>query len=343
MSGISNDDESTSKIPNDIILFHYRASPYGRRITSYLALRNISYAECHQPPILPRPDMEALGIKYRKSPVMAIGRDVYVDTRIIVAKLEELFPASAEHPGLSMPETTGLAGLLQKLTVDVSMFSKVVSQIPQDLPLLKDPKFAKDRAELRTADQKRNPHLVRPEGAVHLRQCFDIVEALLADGRKWVGNTEHVSLADLEGAWALEWFLGDLMPDQAYFSERQYPKVHAWVRRYRDAVRAATRRSQKPLRLQGGQGVEAVTSAAFHDGQLVVDANDPLGLTKGARVKVYPTDGGGLPQHQDEGRLVKLTRDEVGIAIQAKSGAELHVHAPRWAFRVEACRAGARL
>ncbi|GIZ44822.1 hypothetical protein CKM354_000800900 [Cercospora kikuchii] len=335
MSGIN--------VPNEIVLFHYRASPYGRRMTSYLALRNIPYAECLQPPILPRPDMEALGVKYRRSPVMAIGREVYVDTRIMIAKLEELFPASAEHPGLSMPETTGLAGLLQKLMVDVSVFSKVVSQVPQDLPMLKDPKFAKDRAEFRTADQKRNPQLIKPEGTVHLRQCFDMVEALLADGRTWVGNTANLSLADLEGGWALEWFLGDLMPDQAYFSEKQYPKVHAWIRRYRDAVRAATKHAQKPLRLQGAQAVDAVTSAAFHDRQLVVDANDPLRLTKGDHVKVFPMDGGGLPQHQDEGRLVKLTRDEVAIAIQAKSGAELHVHAPRWAFRVEAIREGARL
>ena len=50
---------------------------------------------------------QALGVKYRRSPVMAIGREVYVDTRIMIAKLEELFPASAEHPRLSMPETTG--------------------------------------------------------------------------------------------------------------------------------------------------------------------------------------------------------------------------------------------
>ncbi|KAI5362296.1 Putative glutathione S-transferase, Thioredoxin-like superfamily [Septoria linicola] len=329
------------KTPNDIVLFHYRASPYGRRVTAYLALRNIQYAECLQPPILPRPDMEALGVKYRRSPVMAIGRSIYVDTRITISKLEELFPASSEHPGLSTPETAGLAALLQKFAVDGSVFKKVVTQIPQNLPMLKDPKFQKDRAEFRDADQKRNPHLVKPEGTVHLRQCFDIVEALLVDDRKWIGNTEELSLADLEGAWAIDWFLGDLMPDQAYFSEKQYPKVHAWRTRYRDAVQAATKRAQKPLRLQGDQAVEAVTSSAFLDRNLEVDAQDPLKLTKGDSVKVFPLDGGG--SHQDQGRLVKLTKDEVAVAVQARSGAEIHVHAPRWAFRIEGTRDGARL
>lgn len=45
-----------------------------------------------QPPMLPRPDLKALGITYRRIPLMSIGKDVLVDTRIILSKLEELFP-----------------------------------------------------------------------------------------------------------------------------------------------------------------------------------------------------------------------------------------------------------
>lgn len=32
--------------PNDIVLFWYSASPYGRRVQWYLTLRNIAFAEC---------------------------------------------------------------------------------------------------------------------------------------------------------------------------------------------------------------------------------------------------------------------------------------------------------
>ena len=39
----------------------------------------------------------------------------------------------------------------------------------------------------------------RAAGLVHVRQCFDVVETLLGDGRSWVGGTEGVTLADLEG------------------------------------------------------------------------------------------------------------------------------------------------
>jgi hypothetical protein len=32
--------------PNGIVLYWYKASPYGRRVAWYLALRNIAYAQC---------------------------------------------------------------------------------------------------------------------------------------------------------------------------------------------------------------------------------------------------------------------------------------------------------
>ena len=43
-----------------------------------------------QPRILPRPDITRLGINYRRIPLLSIGRDVYLDTRLILQKLEQL-------------------------------------------------------------------------------------------------------------------------------------------------------------------------------------------------------------------------------------------------------------
>merc|ERR1712098_509555 len=85
----------TDAANNGIVLYHYSFSPYARRVIWYLALRGIDYAECKQPPIMPRPDLEAIGVNYRRIPICAIGKDVYCDTRIIIRKLEELFPDGA--------------------------------------------------------------------------------------------------------------------------------------------------------------------------------------------------------------------------------------------------------
>lgn len=87
---------------NDIVFFHYQFSPFARKVIWYLTLRGIDYAECLQPVYLPREDIDALGVKYRRIPIMSIGRDIYCDTRLILQKLEEKFPNGAL--GASQPD-----------------------------------------------------------------------------------------------------------------------------------------------------------------------------------------------------------------------------------------------
>ena len=95
--------------------------------------------------------MEALGVHYRRSPVMAIGRDIYLDSRMILRKLEELFPPSTEHPALSSKETEGMAALLNKFVVDAGVFSKAVGIMRPDRAALQDPTFVKDVSHIRSA------------------------------------------------------------------------------------------------------------------------------------------------------------------------------------------------
>lgn len=116
----------------------YDFSPFGRRVTTYLTLRNIPYKTVDQPVVPPRPDLAAIGVKYRRIPVMAIGRDVYCDTKCILAKLEHLFPPSAEHPGLGATNAKdrGLERLVEKWGTDI--FMSVCTTISPDVPALSD-------------------------------------------------------------------------------------------------------------------------------------------------------------------------------------------------------------
>ena len=132
---------------------------------------------------------------------MAIGRDIYVDSRMILQRLEELFPASAEHPAFSLKETAGLAALLNKFTVDASVFSTGVQIMPPEHPALGEKNFIADRkgfygTEWTIQDAVKR----RPESLSRLRECFAIAESLFADGRQWVAGTSEPTLADLEGA-----------------------------------------------------------------------------------------------------------------------------------------------
>ena len=151
--------------------------------------------------MMPRPDLEALNVSYRRIPLLSIGRSFYCDTRLILRKLESLFPAGAL--GSADPEHRALERLLERWTVDGGIFSRAASLIPTDLPAMSDPKFRKDREAFSGRPggwSKERLEKGRPESVVHMRDAFELLETtLLADGREWVFKTERPSLGDIEG------------------------------------------------------------------------------------------------------------------------------------------------
>lgn len=184
-----------------IVLFSYPGSPWGAKVSNYLALRGIEYSECHQPMIWPRPDLELLNIRYRRIPFLAIGRDIYFDSLLIFKKLETLYPESA----LGANECTGRA--LERLVekwAEGTLLQSVICLLPKNMPLLMDSKFLKDRQELWGMD-------FSPEGLekgvskslVEVREHFSLLEDLLKDGRPWLLNTEKAGLIDIHGEKAV--------------------------------------------------------------------------------------------------------------------------------------------
>ena len=285
--------------------------------------------------MLPRPDINALGIKYRRIPLLAHGRNVYCDTRLILRRLETLFP-SHHRLGASVPEQKGIERLLSSFTIDGCIFALAARLIPPSAPLLNDPKFLKDRAEFTgrnwsvEGQQKR-----RPEALVQIRQAFELLETtLLADGRDWILKTDSPSLADIEAVWPFHWLnaVPDAIPDSTP-SAKTFPRVFSWIERFDSAVKAARDKTGKAMELKGPAAIRHITDAAFMETELVVNEDDETGLRRDEMVEVYPLDSGFA--HKDRGRLVKLTKDEVAIAVTAENGREIRVHSPRWGFRVQ--------
>ncbi|KAG8168329.1 hypothetical protein KVR01_001078 [Diaporthe batatas] len=326
-----------------IILYHYPFSPYARRIVWYLQLRGIPYKQCMQPPIMPRPDVSKLGIKYRRIPLMSIGRDVYLDTRLILQKLES-YPASS--PKLGAAENTeqrAIERLLEVLSVDGGVFVWAASLLPRKLPIMKDPDFLKDRADFANGKAmlaSKSP-TVRPEALNDLRNVFELLETtLLADGRDWVLKTERPTLADIEAVWPLHWLNGlpgALPADQ--ISKTQFPKVFAWIERFDKTVNAADQKLGKVPIVSGEQAAQAIVQASyFEDSATDVVQSEPLvkalGLKRSDSVVVFPLDTGSL--HKDSGALFRLDSREVVLETRTEllGSPEVRVHAPRHGFRI---------
>ncbi|KAI8625752.1 glutathione S-transferase [Xylariaceae sp. FL1651] len=365
--------------PSDlpIVLYHYEQSPYARRLIWYLNLRKIPYSQCIQPRIMPRPDVALLGISYRRIPILSIGRDVYLDTRLILQKLEALFPPSASHPGISSAhaassssaasiappgigaEHTALEQLLSARAIDGALFNRGAQCFPPGA-FSADPAFARDRAALFGVDVDRPgaaspfaPDVVRrqrPEAlaAVRAYVCW-LEDGLLADGRRWILDSNAggggPSLADIEAGWVLHWVSGvpGALPAEVLGPESA-PRVHAWLGRFRDAVREAGESGvpKPPPSLKGEEAAAAIVGAAFAEPEGTILGEDPIvaaeGLRKGEPVEMWPADYGS--SHRDSGSLLVIDRTEFVIEARGKFGS-VRVHAPRHGFKIARRGSGA--
>ncbi|EPS37611.1 hypothetical protein H072_8699 [Dactylellina haptotyla CBS 200.50] len=328
--------------PSDlpIVLYHYVFSPVARRVVWYLTLRRIPYVQCMQPNILPRPDVAQLGITYRRIPILSIGRDVYLDSRLIIRKLEELYPPSAAHPSLSA--TTGdqkaIERLLDFFMTDSGIFRAASSCLPSTLPVMKDQAFLKDRAEF--AGPPASKPIVekaarRPTFLTLVRDAVELLETtVLADGRDWVLNTSGPMLADIEAVWVLKWIAmipGALPKD--FIGAQQFPKVFAWIDRFTKTVDGISKELGKPEAVKGDQAAAKILNSTYAEPEGTVDGRElvaeALGLKKGDTVKVFPTDSG--VNHKETGTLLSLTSKEVVIEVEGPNGV-VRVHSPRHGF-----------
>ncbi|KAJ9663756.1 hypothetical protein H2201_005477 [Coniosporium apollinis] len=264
---------------------------------------------------------------------MSIGRDVYCDTRLMIQKLEELYPQGTLSE--RSPEGKGIQGLLETWTND-QFFWHVARLLPPTYPMI-DKAWREDRADM--AGDKLSaeaPDEARREALGHIVAALDMLEhTFFADGRDWILKTKNPTLADINGIWTWDWLFHDswmegAIPDE-YALDVRFPKVFAWTERFRQLLRE----TEAPVTwMDSNDVVEAILSSEFAEPEGTVDPTDPLGLQKGQEIEVWPTDSG--MNHHDHGFLVKLDIREVAISAKSKDGRELRIHFPRTNFRISA-------
>ncbi|KAK8164695.1 hypothetical protein IWX90DRAFT_141177 [Phyllosticta citrichinensis] len=335
-----------------IILFCYPGSVFARRVSWYLDLRKISYRVCIQPNRLPRPELsDRLNIKHRRIPILAIGRDVYCDTRLIIRKLDQLFPPSPVYPGLRVLSASdhGLAALLENWTVDGGVFWRATQLIPPNSPLAQDDATLRDREEFtgRKADTGDDWAATRQFAMVQLETSLRFLETtMLADGRDWLAKSymDGPSVADIHGVWVFDWLLHDASMSGAVSGEERerwqtrYPKTWAWLQRWRrflaDNHCWEAEKEKHSRQIDGEKAAELMEMAGFAEQVKVKEIDEKVaGVNRGDVVEVWPTDSGFT--HHDKGTLVGLTPEEVVVEVETETGEEIQLHFPRVNFRAE--------
>ena len=350
--------------PN-VVLFGYKSSAFTTKIRYTLGIKQIPYTFITVPSMMPRPVLrDTFNLTYRKIPVLALGRDLYCDTSLIVEALEYNFPEAAGYQSVYPTATDGrnyrpLMRGFASYWIDRPFFRATCGLMPARVWRSA---FGHDRAGLigHPLDSDKLEKKI-PESMSRLDMHLSMLEPLLASNqpdRPWIFSTATPSLADIAAYTQLEWgtevargrLINNLTAGgaedfdgegaAAVFNEGRYPGVLGWfqsMKRYLKSLPSTEDRDPPfHVALKGIRDSPVLdemllpTSRSSHE-----DLDKQCGLTKGTLVSVAPDDTG-----RDDptiGSLIALSAEEIVIEpkeLDKPAEVKTRVHFPRLGFVV---------
>jgi glutathione S-transferase len=310
---------------SELILHHYPTSPFAEKARLLLGFKGLSWRSVKISPVMPKPDLTALTGGYRKTPVLQVGADIYCDTALIARRLDQEKALPAFFPQGQEMITAAFAAW-----ADSVVFQHAVSLVFQPesiavrfghLPKEAIKAFLADRAGLFSGGSATK---LSTEQARH--QWPTIMSRLEQQLQREEGDYlfGEPSIADFALAHCL-WFL-KATPVTAPLVEA-YPAVNAWHARVLGFGHGASSEMSAEEALEVAR---TSTPAALPDEQFV----DPNGFTAGQQVVIAATDYGVDPV---AGELMFTGREELIVRREDERGGVVHVHFPRFGFRIEAC------
>ena len=304
---------------SDIILHHYPASPFSEKVRRIFGYKGIAWRSVIIPRMLPKPDVLPLSGGYRKTPIMQIGADIYLDTAQISREIERRFPTPPLFPaGLESATTIIGAWADWTLFFDVVgvVFGTAGASVPAD--------FAADRFKL--SDGLMDP--VRysrdlPHLRTQVRSHLFWLEHGFADGRPFLLGAAP-TYPDFSVYALLLMLTTRVPPETAPLADM--PQLQAWMKRI------------EPL----GHGTP--TELSPKDALAIAAAGTPVpvvmhhpetieGVPVGSNVTVAADDYGKDPV---AGVLLGVSAQRIVIKRNDPVVGEVNLHFPRSGFRLTA-------
>ena len=309
---------------SELILHHYPTSPFSEKARLLLGFKGLSWRSVTISPVMPKPDLTALTGGYRKTPVLQVGADVYCDTALIARRLEQEKALPAFFPeGQEMIAATFAAW------ADSVVFQHAVSLVFQPesiavrfgtMPPEAIKAFIADRTELFSGGSATR---LSAEQARH--QWPTIMARLEQQLQREQGDflLGEPSIADFALAHPL-WFL-KATPVTSPLVDA-YPAVSAWLGRVLGFGHGAF---SEMTSIEALEIARNATPAALPDEQF----EEPNGFQAGQQVVIAATDYGVDPV---AGELMFAGCEELIVRREDERGGVVHVHFPRFGFRIEA-------
>jgi len=352
--------------PPIVVVFGYEASAFTTKVRLALKIKQIPYKYVQVPSMMPRPLLrDTFNLTYRKIPVLAIGRELYCDTSLIVEALEHFFPESEGYPSLYPVAADGrdyraMIRGFASYWVERPFFRVTTGLIPASVWRTS---FGTDRGGL--IGHPLNPDKLEkkvPENLSRLDMQLSILEPLFTtrDNSPWIFSAATPSLADIslytQLSWGVDIAKGHLINNltgggtsdtntegaAAVFNATRYPGVWTWykmMRHYLDNLQSTEDKDPdfggvlKQMRKSPTLGRKSLLLPTPRNTHAELDGK--CGIVEGAMVSVAPDDTGRADP--TIGTLVALSPEEVVIKprpLEKAAEVEVRVHFPRLGFVV---------
>ena len=299
-----------------LILHQYDISPFSQKAQKMMGLKGLSWQSVEMPMIAPKPDVEALTGGYRGTPVLQIGRDVFIDNWMIARALDEL---DANKPAVNAQGGLREAALYawgERLFTPLLHAALAAYQSEWDADFLADRKRVFPDVDFDTLD------VSDPDRRSQVRAYLGTVEAQLGLGQDFLGGAQADGW-DIH-VWGMVWMIHSALPALMPIVET-LPRLTGWYERM-SALGAGDR-----------EDVEIeIAWRALKEGPTrpLPDTLDqePLAPWVGEAVDIA---AGSADRGSASGRLLAVDHEQVVLGVEPITGEEAQVWFPRFGYHLK--------
>ena len=298
-----------------LILHQYDISPFSQKAQKMMGLKELSWQSVEMPMIAPKPDVEALTGGYRGTPVLQIGRDVFIDNWMIARALDEF---DASGPAINAQGGLREAALYawgERLFTPLLHAALAAYQSEWDADFLADRKRVFPDVDFDTLD------VSDPDRRSQVRAYLGTVEAQLGLDQDFLGGAQADS-CDIH-VWGMVWMIHSALPALMPIVET-FPRLTDWYER----VSALGSGDREDVKID-------VAWQSLKDGPArpLPDTPDqePLAPWVGEVVDIA---AGSADRGSASGRLLAVDHEQVVLGVEPISGEAAQVWFPRFGYHL---------
>ena len=299
-----------------LILHQYDISPFSQKAQKMMGLKELSWQSVEMPMIAPKPDVEALTGGYRGTPVLQIGRDVFIDNWMIARALDEF---DASGPAINAQGGLREAALYawgERLFTPLLHAALAAYQSEWDADFLADRKRVFPDVDFDTLD------VSDPDRRSQVRAYLGTVEAQLGLDQDFLGGAQADS-CDIH-VWGMVWMIHSALPALMPIVET-FPRLTDWYER----VSALGTGDREDVKID-------VAWQSLKDGPArpLPDTPDqePLAPWVGEVVDIA---AGSADRGSASGRLLAVDHEQVVLGVEPISGEAAQVWFPRFGYHLK--------